>query len=60
MAAEGCTVMAEDADTGAVIGAFMNEDFCNSDPPGLAAMCEGADGDFSVPFKIIGDLEVSE
>jgi hypothetical protein len=35
MAAEGNTIIAVDKTTQAVLGAFMNEDFCNPDPAGL-------------------------
>lgn len=46
MAREGYTVMAQDLQTGEVLGAFLNEDFCNADPPEAEAFIENAEGDW--------------
>ena len=46
MAREGYTVMAQDLQTGQVLGAFLNEDFCNADPPEAEAFVDKAEGDW--------------
>lgn len=57
MAAEGNTVVAVDMDSGAVLGCFLNEDFCNPDPPGLDAFVAQADGTWGPVLSLIGGLE---
>ena len=57
MAAEGNTILAVDADTNEVLGAFLNEDFCNEDPPTFREFLAQADGIWSPCLAMIDELE---
>ena len=57
MAEEGNTVIAVDKDTGDILGAFLNEDFCNPDPPGFEAFIKSADGDWVPTMGMVEQLE---
>lgn len=57
MAAEGNTVLAIDAESEEVLGAFLNEDFANADPEGFDGFMAQTDGIWSPCFAMIGELE---
>lgn len=57
MAEEGNTVLAIDGETGSILGAFLNEDFSNVDPPGYDAFMESCDGVWAPCMNMIDELE---
>ena len=57
MAKEGTAVVAFDLHTDEILGAFLNEDFQNTDPTGLEAFLENADGQWGPVMNIISKLE---
>jgi GNAT superfamily N-acetyltransferase len=57
MAEEGNSVLAVDKDTGDILGAFLNEDFCNPDPPDFMAFMKSADSDFNPLLGMVEELE---
>ena len=57
MAVEGHTVLAVDTSTGDIIGAFLNEDFCNTDPPEFEAFLAQPDGIWTPCINMIDELE---
>ena len=57
MAEEGNTVIAVDKVSGAVLGGFLCEDFCNTDPPGFKAFLGQADGNWAPVLTMIEELE---
>ena len=59
MAAEGNSVLAVDSKSGAVLGLFLNEDYCSEDPPGVEAFVESAEGDWAPTIQMIGELEAA-
>ena len=57
MADEGNTVVAVDAETGAILGGFLCEDYAAADPPGVEAFLAQADGDWAPVLAMIDELE---
>ena len=57
MAVEGSSVVAVDSDSGELLGAFVNEDFANEDPPGMSDFPATAEGDWAPLLSMIGALE---
>jgi len=57
MAAEGNTIIAVDTGTQAVLGAFLNEDYCNTDPPEFDAFAGAAEGDWEPCLTMVGEIE---
>jgi GNAT superfamily N-acetyltransferase len=57
MAAEGNTVVAVDTVSGAILGAFLNEDYCNEDPPECENFLNNATGNWLPTIAMIGELE---
>ena len=54
---DGTAVVAFDLHTDEILGAFLNEDFQNTDPTGLEAFLENADGQWGPVMNIIAKLE---
>ena len=52
-------MLAVDQTTGAVLGAFLNEDYATADPPGFDAFLQGADGDWMPTLSAVATLEES-
>ena len=59
MAAEGNTVLAVDVQTNEVLGAFLNEDFANVDPPECDGFLRQADGIWGPCLAMIEQLEAA-
>ena len=57
MAAEGNTILAVDTTTQEILGAFLNEDFCNPDPPNFEDFLSQADGNLRPCMAMIAELE---
>lgn len=57
MAVEGHTVLAIDAQTQEVVGAFLNEDFANVDPPELGSFLDNSDGEWGPCLCMIEEIE---
>lgn len=59
MAVEGYTVLAQDSETGAILGGFMNEDFSQPDPEEMGEFLAGTDGNWMPCLTMIGELEAT-